>query len=358
MTRKNTDGSQSYPLVFDGHNDTLMKLFITGNDDGKSFFEHGTKGHLDLPRARLGGFGGGLFAIMAPPEKMPKEPDKVISNYDLPEFPELMMSDVQQAVIRAMAGLYRLEKHSNGAVRIVTTPQDVRECLSSGVLAAGLHFEGAEPIDPDLNALHVFYRAGLRSIGIVWSRPNVFGHGVPIRFPGLPDTGPGLTMAGRDLVTECNRLGILVDVSHLNYCGFMDVAKLSNRPIVATHSNAYGICPCSRNLTDEQLDVIAASNGLTGINFAVGFLRPDGALDKNTPVDVIADHIEYIAARTGIDHVALGSDFDGAKISSELNDVSGLPKLFDCLSRRGFSVSDLEKIAHENWLRILNATWG
>jgi membrane dipeptidase len=352
----NVNTVSSFP-VFDGHNDTLMDLFITRSHGEWSFFDRNDHGHLDAPRAKQGGFSGGLFAIMVPPEHGPEEPDLPVRNYDFPEFPAMPISDVQQGVIRAMAGLYRLETESAGAMRIALAPGDIRECLKSGTLAAGIHFEGAEPIDPELNALQVFYRAGLRSLGVVWSRPNVFGNGVPIRFPGSPDTGSGLTSAGRDLVRECNRLGILVDVSHLNYRGFMDVAGISNRPMVATHSNVHAICPCSRNLTDEQLDLIAASNGLAGINFAVGFLRPDGALDPQTPVDVIADHIEYIAARTGVDHVAIGSDFDGALIPAELKDVTGLPKVFECLAARGFGAVDLEKIAYRNWLRVLDATW-
>ncbi len=344
-------------VVFDGHNDILLNLFITKAHSEQSFFVRNDDGHLDLPRAKQGGFGGGLFAIMVPPEHKTPEPDKPATHFDIPEFSSLQTTAVQQGVIRAMAGLFRLEAASAGAVKVIRTVSEIRECLRSGVLAAALHFEGAEPIDSDLDSLHVFYQAGLRSLGIVWSRPNVFGHGVPIRFPSSPDTGPGLTDAGKALVPECNRLGIMVDVSHLNYRGFMDVAETSDRPIVATHSNAHAICPCSRNLTDEQLDIIAASNGLVGINFGIGFLRADGSLDAETPVSVIVDHIEYISERIGVDHVALGSDFDGISIPEELKDVTGLPLIFDILSQRGFSKSDLTKIANGNWLRVLEATW-
>ncbi len=344
-------------VVFDGHNDTLLNLFITKSRSEQSFFKRSDRGHLDLPRAKLGGFGGGLFAIMVPPERNSPDPDKQATHFDIPEFTSLKTTEVQQGVIRAMAGLFRLEVASAGALKVVRTVNEIRECLSSGILAAALHFEGAEPIDSDLDALHVFYQSGLRSLGIVWSRPNAFGHGVPIRFPSSPDTGPGLTDAGKALVTECSRLGIMVDVSHLNYRGFMDVAEISDRPIVATHSNAHAICPCSRNLTDEQLDIIAASNGLVGINFGIGFLRADGGLSAETPVSVIADHIEYISERIGVDHVALGSDFDGISIPAELRDVTGLPIIFDILSQRGFSESDLTKIANSNWLRALEDTW-
>lgn len=334
-----------------------MDLFITRAHGEWSFFERQSHGHMDLPRMREGGFGGGLFAIMVPPEELMPEPLMTKDGYEVPEFPGIALTQVAMRTMSAMAGLFRMEKASAGMLKVVRTSAEIRECLETGVLAAGIHFEGAEPIDPGLDALHVFYQAGLRSLGIVWSRPNAFGHGVPIRFPASPDTGPGLTDAGRALVAECNRLGILLDVSHLNYRGFMDVAELSSRPVVATHSNVHAICPCSRNLTDEQLGVIAASNGLAGINFATGFLRSDGSMDTATPVRLIAEHIDYIASRIGIDHVALGSDFDGALVPDELADVTGLPTLFGCLVDMGYSDENLRKIAYGNWLRVLDDTW-
>src|SRR5207248_7858657 len=141
--------------------------------------------------------------------------------------------------------------------------------MEGGTFAAILHFEGAEAIDADLNALEVFYQAGLRSIGIVWSRPNDFAQGVPFREGTSPDTGPGLTDAGRELVRACNRLGIMLDLSHLNEQGFWDVARLSEAPLVATHSNVHAITPSTRNLTDDQLKAIKDSEGIVGLNFGV-----------------------------------------------------------------------------------------
>ena len=149
---------------------------------------------------------------------------------------------------------------------------------------AVLHLEGAEAIDPGLEALDLWYAAGLRSIGPVWSRPNAFAHGVPFIFPSTPDTGPGLTDAGRALVRRCAELGILVDVSHLNEAGFWDLAALELGPIVASHSGAHALCPTSRNLTDAQLDAIGSSGGLVGIVFAAPFLRADFADDPDTPL--------------------------------------------------------------------------
>ncbi len=137
-----------------------------------------------------------------------------------------------------------------------------------------------EAIDTRLEALDVFHAAGLRSLGPVWSRPNAFAHGVPFDFPRGPDTGPGLTAAGKRLVQACNRLGVLVDLSHLNEAGFWDVARISDAPLVATHSCAWALASSPRNLTDAQLDAIRASGGIVGINFHKGFLRADGDADR------------------------------------------------------------------------------
>jgi membrane dipeptidase len=253
--------------------------------------------------------------------------------------------------------LFRIEAESGGQVKVVRAADELAACLRDGVLAAILHFEGAEPIDTELNALEVFYQAGLRSLGLVWSRPNAFAHGVPFAFPRSPDTGPGLTDAGRELVRACNRLGIMIDLSHLNEQGFWDVARLSDAPLVATHSNVHALCQASRNLTDKQLDAIRESDGMVGLNFAVGFLREDGKNEADTPIDVMVRHIDYLTERLGIDRVGFGSDFDGAKMPQELGDAAGLPRLVAALRDRGYDDAVLRKIAHENWLRVLRKTW-
>jgi membrane dipeptidase len=231
--------------------------------------------------------------------------------------------------------------------------------MADGVFAVEVHFEGAEPIDASLDTLDAYYAAGLRSIGLVWSRSNLFGHGVPFGFPGSPDSGPGLTDAGKALVSACNQLGILLDVSHLNEKGFWDLAGITDRPIVATHSGSHVLCQTPRNLTDKQLDAIKDSNGIVGINFHVGFLNPIGtdATPENTPLVHIANHLDYIADRIGIDKVALGSDFDGARMSGDLVNAGGLPALMTELRNRGYDDDALAKIGYENWLRIFDATW-
>ena len=253
--------------------------------------------------------------------------------------------------------LFRLEAESGGSLEVARTADDVERCLESGVLAAILHFEGAENLGPDPGALGNLYEAGLRSLGLVWSRPNDYASGVPFRFPALPDTGPGLSNAGRELVRECNRLGVLIDLSHLNERGFWDVASSSEAPLVATHSNAHALCPATRNLTDRQLAAIRDSDGMVGVNFAVAFLREDGSDDEDTPLDALAGHVDYLVERVGIERVGFGSDFDGAKVPRDLGDASGLQKLLAVLRERGYDDAGLEKLAYRNWLRVLRATW-
>jgi membrane dipeptidase len=343
--------------IFDGHNDTLLSFYERERGAERTFFDRSETGHLDLPRARAGGFGGGFFAVYIPPDPALPKPERLELPIEMPLPAPLELTYAQRTTIALAALLFRIEAESSGQVKVVRTAAALAECLRDGVLAAILHFEGAEAIDSDLNALEVFYQAGLRSIGLVWSRPNAFAHGVPFAFPHSPDTGPGLTDAGRDLVRACNRLGIMIDLSHLNEQGFWDVAKLSAAPLVATHSNAHALCPSSRNLTDKQLDAIKESDGMVGLNFAVGFLREDGKNDPDTPLDVMVRQIDYLVERLGIDRVGFGSDFDGAKVPRDLGDAAGLPKLIAALRERGYDDAALRKIAHENWVRVLRKTW-
>ena len=229
--------------------------------------------------------------------------------------------------------------------------------LDGDGLGAVLHLEGAEPIGASLDELEVFVAAGMRSLGLVWSRPNAFATGVPFEAPGSPDRGPGLTDLGRSLVRACNSLGVVVDVSHLNARGFWDVAALSEAPLVASHCGAHALSPSPRNLTDDQLRAIGESGGIVGINFHVGFLRADCAEDADTPVARIAEHAAHVAEVAGVAAVGLGSDFDGATMPSELGDVAGLPRVLSALRDVGFSEDDVAAIAWGNWVRVLRETW-
>lgn len=345
--------------IIDGHNDTVLELYNNGKKGRRSFFEESNFGHIDLPRARKGGLGGGFFALFTPAGAGVADPADT-SNASAQV--SARMAPVSHAAaldytLSMAAFLFQLERESESAIAIVRTVDELEQCLANGTLGVVFHIEGAEAIDTDLDVLEVFYQAGLRSIGITWSRANRFGSGVPFAFPSSPDTGPGLTDAGKALVRKCEELGIVVDLSHLNEKGFWDVAQISGNPLVATHSCAHAISPASRNLTDAQLDAVRDSGGIVGVNYHVGFLRPDGEVDADTPLALIVRHVDYMVDRMGIEHVALGSDFDGATMPEALRDVAGLPKLMAALRDAGYDDGALRKIAHENWLRVLRETW-
>jgi membrane dipeptidase len=337
--------------AFDGHNDVLSRLHHAGG--GNESFLEGGDGHLDLPGARQGGLAGGLFAVF-PCSPFKGEDNPFAVDYAKPLDQREALPDTLAMVKRLAA----IERESDGAVRLVRDAGALEACLDDGSLAAVLHAEGAEAIGPGLEELDALHDAGLRSLGLTWSRPNAFGHGAPFGFPGSPDQGPGLSDAGRALVRTCNERGVVVDVSHLNERGFWDVAELSGAPLVASHSNAHALCPSPRNLTDDQLRAVGESGGIVGINFCVAFVREDGADDPDTPLSAIAAHAAHVAEVAGVDAVALGSDFDGATMPHELDSATKLPALLDALRAFGFDDPELGKVALGNWRRVLRATWG
>lgn len=342
--------------VFDGHNDVLLRLWLKQSESGVADFIAGDgKGHMDLPRMAKGGFAGGLFAIFVP---HPDDPDLGDEEINPPPSGELATPAAVQPALAMASLLFRIAREAPDHFRICRTAAEIRSSMAAGAVAAVLHIEGAECIDAKLRSLDVLYESGLRSLGPVWSRPNQFGHGVPFRFPSSPDTGPGLTEAGKDLIRVCNELRILIDLSHLNEKGFWDVAKLSRAPLVATHSNAHVLCPSSRNLSDDQIKAIAASGGMIGLNFANGFLRADGSWRNDTGLDVMLRHLDHLIELAGADHVGLGSDFDGARVPAAIGDVTGLPKLIGAMRVHGYSEELIGKLARENWIALLERTWG
>jgi membrane dipeptidase len=337
--------------IFDGHNDALTR------DDSALLAQGRPDGDLDLPRMVQAGLRGAIFAVFTPSEPdsdelVPRDDGVIEFEYANPVPQPVAAGDASVAAGRLMA----LERA--GHLRLARGAADLDLAIENdGPPAAVLHLEGAEAIDSELEAIELWYAAGLRSLGLVWSRPNAFAHGVPFISPSSPDLGPGLTEAGRRLAERCAELGIVLDVSHLNETGFWDLARLELGPIVASHSAAHALCPTSRNLTDPQLEAIGASGGLVGIVFACPFLRPDFADDPNTPLELIAQHARYVADLVGVEHVGLGSDFDGATIPAEVGGVEGLPRVLEALASVGFSQAEVRAIAWGNWRRVLGEWW-
>jgi membrane dipeptidase len=312
---------------------------------------------------RAGGLRGAIFAVWAgdhdavltAPTAPVAQPDAEGGvRWDLP--PAWDHASAAALATRAAGRLAALDRA--GQVRLARTVATLDAAHDDeGPPVAILHLEGAEAIDPGLESLEHWYAAGLRSLGPVWSRPTAFGHGVPFTAPSTPDTGPGLTAAGHGLVRRCAELGILVDLAHLNEAGFWDVARSEAGPLVSSHAAAHALAPSPRNLTDAQLDAVGASEGLVGIVYAVDFLAPDCASQPDVPLSLIARHAAYVAERIGTEHVALGSDFDGCTIPTELGDATGVPKILDALAEVGFSAEEIAAIAWHNWRRVLGAWW-
>ncbi len=331
--------SREFPPVFDGHEDFITQMNGRRSGPraswtGRNFFEESEKGHVDLPRAMRGGLGGCFTSIYLTDERAEMNP----VGYAMDE-----MNDV-----------FRIADRSEGRFRICRTVADIREAWENDAFASVFMFEGADPISWSLKELRVFYEAGLRVVAPTWSRSTIFAHGVA--FNGhLPETG--LTELGRELVHECNRLGIILDVSHINPAGFADMLEESTQPVLATHSSVKAISPHVRNLDDDQIRALAKQGGTIGINFANVFLRPDTNGDDDTPLDLIVSHFDHIVDLVGDEHVSFGTDFDGTTVPAVVKDAAGLPVVLRALKAKGYSDDRLERICNGNFLRVAKAVW-
>lgn len=319
---------QTFSGIIDGHEDVPYALLHEDRD----FFQRSAIGQVDLPRLKEGGVRAAFFALYEEEEYLSIPVERCLQAYDC---------------------LRVVLERGEGEMVLVRNVSDLTAANAAGKFAVILHAEGAEPVNEDMTVLHALYDLGLRSLGITWSRTNRFAEGV-----GDANQRLGLTGAGVKLVKECNRMGVIVDVSHLNEEGFWDVIKTSTRPVIATHSNAWAICPHIRNLKDDQLRAIADSGGTVGINFHTSFLRPDLKEDPQTDPGILADHVDYIAGVAGIDHVAFGSDYDGAITPpAGMENVSRFPRLIEVLRQRGYDDGSLQKMMSGNLIRVFRDTW-
>lgn len=343
--------NSEFPPIFDGHEDFITQIkprrAIFGPNGGRDFFADGAaaseagehieqskRGHVDLPRAMRGGLGGCFTSIYLSNERA--------------EFNALGYA------MDEMNDVFRIADRSEGRFRICRTVAEVRKAWSEDAFASVFMFEGADPISWSLKELRVFYEAGLRCLAPTWSRSTIFAHGVA--FGGhLPETG--LTDLGRQLVAECDAMGIVLDVSHINPAGFWDMIEESKNPIVATHSSVKAISPHVRNLDDDQIRAIAKKGGTIGINFANIFLRPDMQANADTALDVVVSHFMHIVNLVGDEHVSFGSDFDGTDIPAVIGDAEGLPVLARALKARGLGDSAMERVCNGNFLRVAEAVW-
>ena len=337
-------------LTFDGHNDSLSRLWVGARESGFDPVAEFARdvGHVNTPAARSGGLSGGFFALYSPSRRAPFDHSKMAGlPYDTPLPAALDAGAALQSVIGQAGIAHNLQ--NAGHLTLCTSAMELAETFVSDRLAAILHLEGADCIDPDLLALDTLYALGLRSLGPVWSRPTIFGDGVPFQFGRDGDTGPGLTADGMRLIERCRALGVMVDTSHLTMAGFWQIAE-AGLPLVATHSNAYAHCPATRNLTDAQLRAIGETGGMVGLNFGTIFMDQAGWDTGRATLDVAMRHLDHMIALAGEDHVGIGSDFDGAPMPDGIKSAADLPALQDAMQNHGYGPELIAKICHENWL--------
>lgn len=249
-----------------------------------------------------------------------------------------------------------LEKNKN-MIGLVTCYDDVKKNSEQGKMSALLTLEEGAVVNNDLSYLRNYYRLGVRMITLTWNYANGIGypnfdmnderHGYH-----MYDDIHGLTPFGIEFVKECERLGIMIDVSHLSDAGFYDVLKYTTKPFVASHSNARSICPHARNMSDDMICQLAQRGGVMGINFAADFLDETNEEHALSKVSSMVKHILYIKDLAGIDCIGLGSDFDGIDQNLELKDASYMPILAKALKEAGLSDEEVEKIFYKNVLRV------
>jgi membrane dipeptidase len=318
-------------FTFDCHVDTLAALLSRMDGGLAADFVKGTDSlHLDLPRARAAGISG-VFAAMC------------IEN-------AFQYDSAPKRVLRMIRLAKRIADESEGAVVIARSTAELERAHSTGKFALVPAIENACSLAGSLDLLHIYYELGVRSLGLVWNGRNELGDGVRVRNAG------GLTEFGVEVVRECNKIGMLVDVSHLSEKGFDDVADNCEGPFIATHSNARAICDHPRNLTDRQLKTIGGRGGVAGLNFCTAFLT-EKAEDAN--LEHAVRHYLHMAEVAGSQSVALGSDFDGITDTPKgLESASKIPRLADALRNAGVSETDLRGFLGENILRVFKTVCG
>lgn len=314
--------SFTHPLrIVDAHCDTLW----AAPKQKRYLHEHSALGHLDLPRLKQAGVYIQFFALFSDP------------NYGPAGFTAEALAMTER--------FYEAVEASQGQLRPLLWREDLNDQSGEGHVFGLLSIEGAEPIHGRVDLLRSFFRLGVRAMGLTWNYRNELADGQLDA-----ESGGGLTPRGRAVVREMERLGMLIDCSHLSDAGFWDLLDQTKGPIIASHSNARALCPHLRNLTDDQLTAIAARGGVIGINFFPPFLRQDG---EATVHDVIR-HIDYIAGRVGVQAVALGSDFDGIdRTPVGLEDCTKLPTVAEELLRLGYREADVRAIMGGNMVRLL-----
>jgi membrane dipeptidase len=310
--------------VVDGHADSILQVL----EGVRSLVERSDQGHLDFPRAREGGLTATVQTAWPDPVYYPVAARRVLRQID--------------------ALLGQIEA-SGGMARLALSAADVRSCRAEDRLAVVLNVEGAEALHGEPALLRVLHRLGVRLLQPVWNHRNEAADGI------VEEHGRGgLSAFGRSLVGEMNRLGMALDLSHLNQPGFFEVLELSTDPVLFTHGNCRAIFDHRRNLTDEQIRALAAAGGVFGVSVVDAFMG-----DDQGDAGRVAEHVDHAVQLVGPDHVGYGSDFDGtSRLPRGLEDVSLLPNLTAELLDRGYDEPSLAKILGGNYLRVFERVFG
>ena len=324
-------------IVVDTHNDTILHLiksppFLTSEnvslDPRRKLGERSEAGQIDIHRIQKGGVNCMLVAM-----------------YVSPQYTSRLLRLVQ------MIDAFQFEVDTNrGAIAIANNYSDIMNIIDSGRIAAVMTVEGGEPLEGKIETLRIIYKLGVRSLTLTHFPRNELGDG------SGADSGSHLTEFGKEVVEEMNRLGMIVDISHLNETGFWDVIDITKDPLLATHSNCKALCSHHRNLTDEQIKALAKTGGVINLSFCAGFIKDNVGFDpeavKKVTIEDWLDHLDHAVEIAGPDHVGIGSDLDGGCGFPGLNEVTQFPRLTEGMISRGYSDNDIEKILGKNDLRV------
>jgi membrane dipeptidase len=354
-------------IVVDTHDDTTQR-FLDGKFD---IAERHPDGSIDLPRMREGGMDAIFFSIWIPSKVTGTEA-------------------VNRAITQIEAVRQQVLKHPR-EIALATTTEEIRAALKQGKIAALMGVEGGHMINSDLDVLRKFASLGVRYMTLTHSGNDEWADSSTDK-----PAHNGLTDFGKDVVREMNRLGMMVDISHVSDKTFYDALEISKAPMIASHSSCRALCDVPRNMTDQMMRDLAAKGGVVQINYHVGFLgqefrdaeKTNPELNKAIAEEVqkrcgdneacqllegdrltrkyveqgklprvdwtkIIEHIDHAVKVAGVDHVGLGSDFDGANMPYGMEDATKLPKITDALLKKGYSEGDVKKILGENTLRVM-----